>query len=151
MHGRLLKRNGSWTYVVDIGRDGNGRRLQQSRRGFPTRKAAVGALAEVIAAINRGTYRRPSPLTLAECLTDWWEPFIEGQARPTTAASYRMHCRRYLVPRVGSVRLTDLDATRINAFYAHLVGPDNGAGALSPRTVRLIHATLHRSLQDAVR
>jgi integrase len=59
----------------------------------------------------------------------------------------------HVVPRVGAMRLTDLDALTIDGVYAELLadGHKNAPGGLSPKTVRYIHVILHRALGDAVR
>ena len=76
---------------------------------------------------------------------------MKATIRPTTYSSYEMHVRCYLVPAFGPLRLLELTAPTINAFYGELLQGWNGRPALSPATVRRIHATLHRALRDAVR
>jgi integrase len=59
--------------------------------------------------------------------------------------------RVYLVPAFGHLRLPQISPLAINAFYSELLKGWNGRAALSPASVRRIHATLHRALRDAVR
>jgi hypothetical protein len=93
----------------------------------------------------------PAPPTLGTYLTEMWLPAARATIRPTTYSSYAMHVRCYLVPAFGSLRLDQLTAPAINAFYGELGHGWNGRPVLSAATVRRIHATLHRSLRDAVR
>ena len=57
------------------------------------------------------------------------------------------------MPAAGSAAAAALNAAQaINAFYAQLLEKVRSAAqaALSPATVRRVHATLHRALKDAV-
>ena len=80
-------------------------------------------------------------------------PAIKSTIRPTTFASYRTHVQHQIVPRIGGLQLFRLSASHLNALYAELLnnGRANRRGALSPTTVKRVHATLHRALRDAVR
>jgi integrase len=58
-----------------------------------------------------------------------------------------------IVPRIGSLQLGRVTASRLNALYAELLssGRADRLGPLSPTTVKRVHATLHRAFRDAVR
>lgn len=58
-----------------------------------------------------------------------------------------------MVPRIGAVRLQDLNATHLNRMYAELLadGRTQGPGGLSPTTVRNIHVQLHKAFEDAIK
>lgn len=92
-------------------------------------------------------------MTVREYLLKEWLPAIKGTVRPTTYASYTMHVEGHIVPALGSLQFSRVSAQVINGFYARLLanGRLQGKGALSPATVRRVHATLHRALKDAVR
>lgn len=73
--------------------------------------------------------------------------------KPTTFASYEDYARAYVLPVLGNVRLQDqLTATRLNAFYDHLMttGRVKREGGLSPKTVRNVHVMIRKALADAV-
>lgn len=151
MRGHLYRRGGTWTYVVDAGRDPTGRRHQKSKGGFRTRKEAEVALHSAMHALQQGVYVEPTKLTVAEFLRETWLPAAKGTLRPTTYSSYEMHVRCYLVPAFGHLRIQQLAPPLINTFYGSLQEGWNGRQALSPASVRRIHATLHRAFRDAVR
>ncbi len=90
---------------------------------------------------------------LGEFLERQWLPAIEHTVRRSTFVGYRSHVLVHIGPLLGSIYLAELDAPRLNRFYARLMseGRRKGRGGLSPSTVRRIHATLHRALRDAVR
>jgi integrase len=62
MRGSVKKDMGSWMYVVDLPRGVDGRRRQQKRRGFQTRKAAESALQEALSRLSTGVFVEPSRL-----------------------------------------------------------------------------------------
>lgn len=151
MRGHVYRRGETWTYVVDIGHDATGRRRQTSKGGFPTKKDAQAALNVALNSLQQGTFVQPTAITVEHFLRDRWLPAAKGTIRPTTYSSYEIHVRVYLVPAFGHLRLPQISPLAINAFYGELLKGWNGRAALSPSSVRRIHATLHRVLRDAVR
>jgi integrase len=61
--------------------------------------------------------------------------------------------KKHILPTLGRVKLQKLTPVMINALYAQLLksGKVCGSGGLSANSVRRVHATLHRALNDAVR
>lgn len=151
MRGHLYRRGETWTYVIDVSRDGSGRRRQRSKGGFRTRREAESALHAALNALRQGVYVEPAKLTVADFLRDSWLPAVRGSLRPTTYSSYEVHVRCYLVPAFGDRKLQELTPPMINTLYAELITGWRGRRALGPATVRRVHATLHRALRDAVR
>ncbi len=128
-------------------------RRRATKAGFESRKECEEALSRVLSSVAERTYVCPSHLTVRQYLLSEWLPAIRGTVRETTWASYAMHCESHIIPTFGYLQLSRLTPQTINAFYAKLLkeGRVNGAGSLSPATVRRVHATLHRALKDAVR
>jgi integrase len=145
--GRIYKRGRTWTFVVDVPPTDGQARKQFTRGGFPTKKAAQRALAELLAELARDEFVMPTRQTVGEFLTDEWLPSAELTVRPTTLASYRLQVRRYIAPRIGHVPLQQLTGAGINRLYADL-RRDVG---LSPASVRKVHTVLRRAFRDAVR
>jgi integrase len=73
-------------------------------------------------------------------------------AAPPTRANYQTNLQVHIIPALGGLKLQRLTAPRIAAFYSQLLadGRRDGKG-LAPKTVRNIHALLHRALKDAAR
>ena len=137
---------GTWSYVLDAGRDQSGRRRQVTRGGYATRADARAALREILlsgAARTHDTYR----LTVETYLAQW----LDGKRglRPTTRKSYREHLELYLVPHLGRRRLRDLTTAHVDSMITAIAS--DAARPLSPTTVRRIHATLRSALNTAVR
>ncbi len=86
---------------------------------------------------------------LGDYLDEWLER-RRSQLRPTTLHGYRQTVDCYLRPHLGDEPLSGLDRRRLERLYARLLrsGGVNGK-PLSPRTVQLTHAILHRALKDA--
>ena len=154
MRGSVRKRGSTWTWYLDV--DPNpltGRRRQQTKGGFKTRKECEAALRQAIADQRGGTLAKPSQQTIASFLVDEWLPAVKPKLRASTWASYRTNTNAHVVPVLGEVKLQGLSPMQLNLFYARLLerGRRRDGGGLSPKTVRNIHVMLHRALKDAVR
>jgi integrase len=145
------KGTGRWYVVLDLDRDGTGRRRQKWHSGFRTKREAEKGLTALLAAQDTGTNVAPQKITLGEYLADRWLPAIEATVRPTTFAGYRAHVRVYVNPALGSIPLQSVTADQLSTFYLqlHRAGGREGA-SLAPTTVRRAHATLHRAFRDAM-
>jgi integrase len=84
--------------------------------------------------------------TVAQFLNSWLEGVARPTVRATTFEGYERIVRLHLNPAVGSVRLARLTPQALADLYHCLL--DKG---LSAKTVRLVHAMLHRALGQAVR
>ena len=153
MRGSVYKRGSTWTWHVDIGVDPvTGRRKQQTKGGFTTKRACHAALNEALASLRAGTFVEPSARTLGGFLVDEWLP-ARRNLRPSTLSNYAIHIRTCVVPALGAIRLRQLSPAHLNAFYQSLLTEGrlrNGRG-MAPKTVQNIHAILHRALKDALR
>jgi integrase len=148
---------GTWYFVVDVVPDAaSGKRRRLRRRGFPTRKSAEDALKFVLAESRSGDYVEPSSQPLRVYLENW----LSGVAvnhKPSTAAMYAHKMRRYVIPRIGAMRLRQLDSAALDALYAELrvsggrPAKNGETTPLSEQTVAVVHRILHRALRDAVR
>ncbi|MGH3672469.1 MAG: tyrosine-type recombinase/integrase [Pseudonocardiaceae bacterium] len=138
----------------------SGKRRQKWHSGYSIKRAAERALAEMVNAVDTGTFVEPNSMTLGEHLTEWLAA-IELTIRPATHYSYSRNIRLHVVPRLGSAQLRRIDGGKLNTLYAELLAngkhsnekrsDGNDSAGLSPRTVRYIHTILHRAFRDAVR
>lgn len=132
-----------YAYWLDLPRGADGKRRQQSRSGFGTKREAQTALSEALAKTNAGTFTEPSAITVAGYLATW----LAGLDRkPATLEAYRRVVERQLTPQLGTVRLQHLTAPKVKAAYRALQD-----GGLSPTTVQLVHQVLSKALSDAVK
>lgn len=80
-----------------------------------------------------------------------WLEAVRPSLAPTTWAGYRNVLDRWVLPHVGSTRLSALTAAQLNRLYARLLRDGaRGGRPLSPRSVRMAHTVLGRALGDAV-
>jgi hypothetical protein len=84
------KRGTTWTFVIDVGRDADGKRVQKWRRGFPTKKAAEEAMQLEIHERRAGTYIEKSVETVSELLDRWLSTVAKFKVKPTTLEDYTL-------------------------------------------------------------
>ena len=109
-----------------------------------------GALAAMVAAADSGKLVS-STETVAALLEEWFA-HAEADFSPKTALETRGILDRYLLPGLGSVRLSRLRPDEIDRFYAGL--RDHGGvdrRGLAPATVRRVHGILRRALGQGVK
>jgi integrase len=154
MRGSIRKRGSTYAYWLDLPADPvTGKRRQKTKGGFRTKRECQAALNEAIMALQTGTYVEASRRTVRSFLLDEWLPDREPpKLRATTYANYQTQIRTHVLPALGSVELQRLTPAQLNTFYRTLLasGRRDGQG-LAPKTVKNIHAILHRALKDAMR
>ena len=148
MRGHIVKRyKGSYSIVLNLGTDpATGNRKQQWISVKGTKKVAEKRLAEMLHQLDTGMFMKPGKITLADYLKQWLKDYCRANLAPRTAEGYEsiVHC--HLIPSLGQIPLTQLKPEHLQHVYS-----DKLAAELSHRTVRYIHVTLHKALQDAVR
>lgn len=109
-----------------------------------TLKEAQRKLREIQTSLDQGTYVAPSNQTVAEFLAFWLDG-ISGAVSDSSHLRYSQVVSNHLSPGLGATALSALTPFHIRAIYNQW----QKAG-LSPRTIRLHHAVLHRALESAV-
>ena len=81
-----------------------------------------------------------------------WLPTIKMSIEATTWEGYRGSITAYVLPRIGDVKLAELNPPTLNWLYsdARENGRIRGEEPLTLKTVREIHVALHKALEDAV-
>ncbi|MBS1836220.1 MAG: site-specific integrase [Actinobacteria bacterium] len=141
---------GTWGFVFDAGpgydTGGNWRqRRQVRRRGFPTRKAARLELDRLRHDVHTGGLTLGPDPTVASWLTTWLDS-LPGRLKPATVDFYRRTARLHIIPKVGDMRLSQVNAVVLNRLYS-----DKATAGLSAASVRHIHSVMSKSLGDAVK
>jgi integrase len=134
----------SWFYTLELGRDASGKRIQRTRRGFPTKKACEAERAAELVDRRRGTHIEPSTTPLSVYLERW---LVEtaGNHSGATHYAYQVIVRTRLVPALGTVPLGQLDALTLSRFYRSL------SERYAATTVTATHTCLRAALKQAVR
>lgn len=146
-HGKETVR---WYVVIDRGFDHERRRRQKWHGGFRTRREAEAVRAKLVTDVNMGSYVLPGRTTLGDWIRDSWLPMTEQRVKPTTFHSYKRNLELHVVPPLGSRLLQQLTPPMLNGLYAGLAASSEARKPLSAKTIRYIHATLHKVLADAV-
>jgi integrase len=152
MTGTIIKRGGSYSVIIELERDPSGKRRREWHSGYRTKREAEEVRIRLLSSIQRGEHVEPSKLTVAAFLQDRWLPAIRTRVRPSTFASYQRNVKVHVIPALGSVPVQRLSGDLLTAAYA--VWLDHGrrdGEALSPRSVRYLHAIIRRALADARR
>jgi integrase len=137
--GTLYQRpNGRWRAQVCI--DG-------SRASFTAdSKAECQAwLRKMLDQAGQGWNYAGGKMTLGEYLQVWLEN-SRASLRLKTYDQYRRIVEKHILPHIGNTSLKDLRLERVERLYALLLKTGSGV-----RTVRIVHAVLHCSLEKAVR
>lgn len=133
-----------WEARITTGRDpGTGKQIQRSITG-KTQKEVREKMQAVAVSINEGEYFEPSKMTLARWVEIWLEEYT-GDKKYLTVKHYKAQCKAHIVPSLGAVKLSALNAPQIQGFYNGL----QRAG-LSPKSVRNVHGILTKCLSTAV-
>lgn len=151
MRGSLLKRGETWSYVLYLGRGPDGKKQQKWVGGFRTRREAEAALTEALERVRTGTWADPGRQTVGEYLEDWLTA-VRPSLRSSTATSYEHTLRKWVIPRIGHLRLGALSSAKLSALYGELLrsGRHDGKGGLSARSVAYTHRIVTHALKDAV-
>jgi len=155
MRGHITKRSkNSYSVVLSLGRDPTTSKYKYqwvSVKG--TKKEAEKRLAEILHQLDTGTFMKPGKTTLGEFLERWLKDYAWSNLAPRTAEGYEHIIRRHLIPALGNMPLTQLKPENLQRYYSEKLtsGRCDGKGALSPRTVRHHHVTLHDALESAVK
>jgi integrase len=121
--------------------DANGRKRYISGK---TKAEVRRKLRKLLADRDEGIAYDSENLTVGGYLDKWLDA-VKGSVRRRTWQRHEEVVRLHLKPTIGSVRLDRLNALQVQSVYGQKL--DSG---LSPRSVEIIHATLHKALKQAV-
>lgn len=122
--------------------DGLGRQKYVSGKNKNEVKAKV---RRRLAEVEAGLVFDDGNMTVGEYL-DRWLDNVRDTVKERSWIRHEVDVRVHIKPELGGVKLAKLSALKVQSLYR--VKLDSG---LSPRSVQLIHATLHKALKQAVR
>jgi len=107
----------------------------------------------VLLSLEQGSYVKPNKVTLGEWLRKWLKDYVSINTTDRTQESYYSTVERHLIPSLGRVAITDLQAQHIQSYYAEKLnkGRADGKGGLSARSVVYHHRILSKTLGYAVK
>lgn len=137
-----------WEARCTVGIDPKtGKQLQKSISG-KTKKEVSQKLKELSHEVDTGAYVEPTKMTVSEWITTWEADYL-GAVKESTAYLYKRDMELYIVPALGAVKLTALNAQMIQRCYNELLNPTGEKKPLSPKTVKDVHGAFHKALQQA--
>ncbi|MFC1932159.1 tyrosine-type recombinase/integrase [Chloroflexota bacterium] len=155
MKGTIYKRSkDSWTLVYDLHADlVTGKRKQKSQTFKGTKRDAQRALRDILQSLENGSYVKPNKITLGELLRQWLREYASMNTTERTQESYTSIVECHLIPNIGMISLTELQAQQIQSYYAIKLasGRADGKGGLSARSVVYHHRILSKALDYGVR
>jgi hypothetical protein len=152
MKGHIRERSpGRWAIILDQRDASTGKRRRKWHSFKGTKRQAHVKAAQLVTEMEAGTYVEPSKITVAEFL-DRWLLHMQTQVSPRTHERYAELARKNVIPQLGTIVLSKLQAARISQAYADALqsGRRKGSGGLSPRTVHHMHRVLKKALNQAV-
>ena len=146
----------TWAYKVDVAPPG-AKRQWRSASGFPSKAAAVEALARLQTEREDGTYVEPSKLTLGRYLDDWLAAGPTRGWKGNTMRDYRVSVH-HIKAKLGDVRIQELNRAQVEALYGYLLTEgkesrktdDDSRSGLSRKSVQNVHICLRAALNDAM-
>jgi integrase len=151
LRGSVRRRGNGWEWRA---RTPDSRHV--SKAGFETRRAAQEALNKALGAMADQRFVRPDRLTVADYLTDTWLPAVKPTLAYTSYVNYLSVVNNHLVPGIGDIPLQKLTPAHVKAMYAdlaqcgHRKSTKKKPVGLSPKSIRNVHTTLSRALNEAV-
>lgn len=114
-----------WSYSIELPAAADGQRRQVTKAGYETAAAAAAARAEVVRQHRAGELPANRALTVEQWLRRWLDAktdpvLAEQPLRAGTEVSYRGHVDRYLIPRLGHIKLADLRPAHITAMFVDI-------------------------------
>ncbi len=148
MRGHIKKRGkNSYSIVISTGRDpATDKYKYQWTSVKGTKKDAEKRLAELLHQLDNGTFIKPGKVTVGEYLERWLREYAKPNLSPRGFERYASVIRRYLIPEMGSIQLTQLKPEHIQRHYSAMLSRGLSAG-----TVRYHHAVMHKALQTGLK
>ena len=136
----IYPEEGGYTGAISCGFDQTGKRLRIKRKGR-TKAQVKDKLREVVDDLEASVTPALS-YTVQDAVDDFLGKGLRGKS-PATIANYRSMADQNIVPQIGSIRLKELTAARLDAWM------DERAEELSTRSLRLIHQIVERAIRHA--
>jgi integrase len=147
--GSIKKDNktGKYYFVVDVGKDATGKRIQKKKRGFNSKHDAELGLAKLISEISLDEGGiQDSDVTLSRYMENWFierANLIERSTFNNQIAFYSCH----ISPRLGKIKLNQLSPITLQNFANDLFNTRK----LATGTIHKIFDVLKVSLNKAVK
>lgn len=144
--GSIFQRaDGLWVATLNLGYDGKGKRSRRTIYGH-TKREVQEKLIHLQSDTANGILVEPNKTTVGLFLKQWLETTVRTSVRETTLACYSNIIRNHITPKIGGIPLSKLSPIHVQGFYSSMEKEGK-----SDRMRRLVHAVLHRALEQALR
>ena len=152
MRGHGPKRGATWSYVIYLGHDADGKKKYKWLGGHRTKREAEEALVSALERLRTGMWTDPGKMTVGDFLEQWLAAVLPT-VRDNTKRSYGEMIRLWVIPRIGSIKLAHLTAAHLRALQGELLesGRVDGKGGLAASSVLKCHRVLKHAFNDSVR
>lgn len=134
-----------WEARITVGYDpGTGKQIMRSFSG-KTKKEVNAMMQEAAVSLQKGTYQKPTRLTVAGWMDEWMDIFVRPTVKPLTVAAYEAAIRNHINPHLGSLRLQNIQVADIQKLSNSM----NALG-LSAKTIKNTIAVLHAAFSAAI-
>ena len=146
------KKSGRWEALISCGYDRSGK-SKTKYFSAKTRSEVVAKAETYKSEMRNGTYIEPSKTTVGEWLDTFYKSHIVNRVKISTRVNDESIMKWHLKPYIGKVKLNELKGHKVQELYNQLQddGRVDGKGGLNPKTIRNIHLTLHKALEQAVK
>jgi integrase len=145
VHGHIQKRGDRYVVIIELPRDGRGKRVRHCYATKGGKRDAERELIRRLRELDTGTYAAPTKQTLAEFLNEWLETVARMRASAQSLEEYRCWCRSRIIPSLGHHRLDSLTTAHIQRAWAAMLKE------VSAATVIMCHRILRSALETAVK
>lgn len=146
----IVRRGGTWSYVVRVPDPETGVTRPRWVGGFPTEVAAKAARDDARVSARRGDYIDRDSVTVGEYLLEWIAGH-DNSVKARTIANYRYTLEHWVIPRIGGQRLQGLRPSAVSQLYRDLAAAGGRNGRpLAASSVETVHRALRKALNDAV-
>lgn len=146
----VIKRGATWSYVIRIADPQTGLSRPRWVGGFASEAAAKSARDQARMKARRGEYVDRNVITVREYLEQWLKVH-SLETKPKTLSGYRWVTERYVIPRMGSLRMQAVRPVHVSGLYRELLdGGGRNGRPLSRSTIEAVHRVLRKAFNDAM-
>ena len=114
-----------------------------------TQRECREKLTAAVKKIDDGVFIKPQRCTLSQWLDRWVSTYCVS-LKPATLTGYRSKIENRIKPYIGATQLAALNNVQLQSYYNLLAEGSETVAPLSPKSIRNIHAILHKALNQAV-
>lgn len=140
------EKRGTYFFILEAGRDALGKRKQVKRTGFPTKKEAISAMAQLQVEIENGVLDTPSDMKLDDYIRDWYKA-KKISLKLSTKRSYEFWISYYIIPMLGQYKMSQLNEKILQNYINELYEEKE----LAPTTIRKSFTMLRSIIEQARR